>query len=389
MDFNLTEEQTLLRDTVARYLREANGFEARRAMIAREETFRPELWSALAEELGVLGVAVPEAQEGFDGGAVEAVVLMDEIGRALLPEPYLECAIVAPALLKGIRHDAVPGLLEGIAGGDVRPVLAWQEPGVRAKPCCAELSARRDGDGWRLDGKKILVSCARHATHFLVTARDEEGGGFLLFNLPADRSGIARSDYRTIDDRAASDLVLDGVQLPADACLARAGDALDAVELALDMATCAVCSEAVGIMRALVDATIDYVRQRKQFGVAISNFQVLQHRLVDMNMEVEQASAAVVLAAVNMDGSPAERRRAVSACKASTDRAARMVGEGAVQLHGAMGMTEELIVGHYFKRLTAITQSYGDRAFHARRYLAARADGAAADAAATPRAQAV
>ena len=248
------------------------------------------------------------------------------------------------------------------------------------RPTQTRLTARRTDTGWTLDGSKILVSAGAFATHFLVTAKPSDGSGLLLFLVPADTTGISRSDYRTIDDRAASDLVFTGVDLSAEACLAGPGEADEVVALALDEAAAAVSAEAVGIMRALVAGTVDYLKQRKQFGLPISNFQVLQHRLVDMNMEVEQAAAAVVLAAVKMEADPAERRRAVSACKAIVDRAARLVGEGAVQLHGAMGMTEELIVGHYFKRLTAITQSFGDRAYHSRRYMAARAEVGAEDA---------
>ncbi|WP_203294696.1 acyl-CoA dehydrogenase family protein [Maricaulis parjimensis] len=377
MDFNLTEVQSMLRDTMARYLRETCDFETRRALIAEERLFRPEVWTALAEEIGVLGAAIPEAQGGFDGGAVETMVVMEEVGRSLMPEPYLDCAVMAPAILKSVSHEAGAELLEGIAAGQARPVLAWQEAGVRAKPDATQLTARQSAPGWVLEGEKILVSAGAFATHFLVTAKTDNESGLLLFLVPAGIAGLERSDYRTIDDRPASDLVFGGVELPQSACLAGPGDAADAVGLALDEAAAAVSAEAVGIMRALVAGTVDYLKQRKQFGIPISNFQVLQHRLVDMNMEVEQASAAVVLAAVKMDAEPTERRRAVSACKATVDRAARIVGEGAVQLHGAMGMTEELIVGHYFKRLTAITQSFGDRAYHSRRYMAARAEAGA------------
>jgi alkylation response protein AidB-like acyl-CoA dehydrogenase len=228
--------------------------------------------------------------------------------------------------------------------------------------------AERDGDEWVLRGSKIVAMSAPLATHLLITARTAGGLSLFLVETESAATGIETHSYRTVDDRRAADLVFDGLRLPASALLGEEGDAWPSLARARDEGAAAICSEAVGCMRKVLADTVEYCKQRKQFGQPIGSFQVLQHRMVDMYMEVEQAVAAVYLAVLNLEAQPDARARAVSAAKATIGRAARFIGQQAVQLHGGMGMTEELAIGHYFKRLTALQFEFGSTDFHVARY---------------------
>ena len=228
--------------------------------------------------------------------------------------------------------------------------------------------AAREGDEWVLTGSKIVAMSAPLATHLLITARTQGGLSLFVAETDSAASGIEAHNYRTVDDRRASDLVFDGLRLPADALLGEEGQAWPSLDQARDEGAAAVCAEAVGGMRKVLADTVDYCKQRRQFGQPIGSFQVLQHRMVDMYMEVEQAVAATYLAVLNLDADPGTRARAVSAAKATIGRAARFVGQQAVQLHGGMGMTEELAIGHYFKRLTALQYEFGSTDHHVARY---------------------
>jgi alkylation response protein AidB-like acyl-CoA dehydrogenase len=366
MDFTLSHEQELLRDGLTRFLATRYDLEKSRSAAKTGPGWQPDIWRALADELGILGAALPEDAGGIGGGPVAMMVIAEALGHALVVEPYVDTAVVAAGLLRRAGGDAATALLERIVDGRAIVVLAAAEAQSGDRWQAAATTARRDGADWVLDGAKIMVCHAPLAAHLLVTART--GAGLSLFCVEAGTVGIEVHGFRTVDDRRAADLVFSGVRLPADALLGEEGDAWPSLDRARDEGAAAVCAEAVGSMRKVLSDTVEYCKQRQQFGQPIGSFQVLQHRMVDMHMELEQSVAAMYLAVLNIEAEPAIRARAVSAAKATIGRAARFIGQNAVQLHGGMGMTEELAIGHYFKRLTAVQYEFGSTDHHVARY---------------------
>jgi alkylation response protein AidB-like acyl-CoA dehydrogenase len=366
MDFNLSDEQQLLRDGLTRFLATRYDLEKSRSAAKTGAGWQPEIWRAFADELGILGAALPEGVGGIGGGPVEVMVIAEALGRALVIEPYVDTAVVAAGLLRRADGDVATALLENIVAGRAIVALAAAEAESGDRWQDVATTARRDGSEWVLDGAKIMAVGAPIATHLLVTARTTDG--ISLFCVDVGSAAIELHAYRTIDDRRAADLVLTGLRLPADALLGEEGQAWPSLDRARDEGAAAVCAEAVGGMRKVLSDTVEYCKQRQQFGQPIGSFQVLQHRMVDMHMELEQSVAAVYLAVLNLEAEPATRARAVSAAKATIGRAARFIGQNAVQLHGGMGMTEELAIGHYFKRLTAVQYEFGSTDHHVARY---------------------
>lgn len=360
MDFNLTGEQELLRDGLTKFLAARYDLAESRSAAKTGAGWQPGIWRAFADELGILGATFPESVGGIGGGPTELMVITEALGHALVIEPYVGTVVTSGGLLLRADTDRSRALLEEIAAGDAVVALADIDGD-------SETGAERDGDGWILRGTKAVVADAPLATHLLISAQTPQGISLFCteFDAAAPPAGLTVHAYRTIDDRRAADLTIDELRLPADALLGEAGPSL---ERARDEAAAAVCSEAVGGMRKVLADTVEYCRQRQQFGQPIGSFQVLQHRMVDMYMEVEQAVAAVYLAILNLAAEPDVRARAVSAAKATVGRAARFVGQNAVQLHGGMGMTEELAIGHYFKRLTAVQYEFGSTDQHLARY---------------------
>ncbi len=365
MDFKLTDEQELLRDGLTKFLASRYGLESSRRAIKLGAGWQPEIWRSFADELGILGAALPEEFGGIGGGPVEIMVIAEALGHALVVEPYVDTVVVAGGLLQRAGGELANGLLEKIAGGTAVLALAAAEAQSGDRWQDATTTARAEGDGWVLDGAKIVVLHARLATHLLVTANTPAGLSLFLVDLADSPAGLTAHHYRTVDDRWAADIELAGV--PAT-LLGTDGGAWDSLSRARDEGAAAVCAEAVGNMRKVVADTVEYCKQRQQFGAPIGSFQALQHRMVDMHMELEQSVAAVYLAVLNLDAEPQQRARAVSAAKATVGRAARFVGQNAVQLHGGMGMTEELAIGHYFKRLTAVQYEFGSTDHHRTRY---------------------
>jgi alkylation response protein AidB-like acyl-CoA dehydrogenase len=368
MDFNLSKEQELLRDGLARFLSTRYDLEKSRAAAKTGAGWQPDIWRGFADELGILGAALPENVGGIGGGPVEVMVIAEALGHALAVEPYVDTVVVAGGLLQRAGDSAATALLEKVVAGSAIVALAAAEPGSGEQWQDASTVADRDGDEWVLRGSKIVAMSAPLATHLLVTAQTTGGLSLFLVETDSAPTGIEMHSYRTVDDRRAADLVFDGLRLPADALLGQEGQAWPSLAQARDEGAAAICSEAVGCMRKVLADTVEYCKQRQQFGQAIGNFQVLQHRMVDMYMELEQAVAAVYLAVLNLEAEPDARARAVSAAKATIGRAARFIGQQAVQLHGGMGMTEELAIGHYFKRLTALQFEFGSTDFHVARY---------------------
>jgi alkylation response protein AidB-like acyl-CoA dehydrogenase len=374
MDFDLTKEQQLLSDAVQRFVGKEYSFAAREAILDSKEGWSREIWAKLAE-LGLLGLQVPEEHGGMGGAMVETMLTMNALGRGLLLEPYLPSAILATALIRELGSPAQKEeLLPVLAAGERIAVPAHGEPGARDDLARVATTAARAGDGYALNGRKTVIVHAPAADALLVSARTsgkaDDPRGISLFIVPRSASGLSLQSYRTLDGQRASDVSLRHVRIPAGGLLGPEGGAFEAISAAWDLGVAAICAEAAGALQALLDSTVEYAKTRKQFGVPIGKFQALQHRMVEMLLHVEQARSMSYLAAIRaIDGDPAERRRALSAAKVVIGQACRKVAQEAVQIHGGMGMTDELHVGHYFKRLTTIELSLGDTEHHLERFV--------------------
>ena len=379
MDFNFTEEQQLLADTVRRFVREHYSFEARREILKSQDGWSRELWQQLAG-LGLTALNVPEEHGGLGAGPVDTMLVMNALGEGLVLEPYLSAAVIAPALLNhSADAQAAADLLPAIASGERIVIVAHQEPKTRGELNHVATRAERSGDGYVLDGHKNVVMHGGTADEFLISARTSgktgDSDGISLFRVAPGTPGLKLKAYRTIDEQQAAEIELTKVKVPSAALVGSEGGAFAALEAAHDLGLSAICAEAVGIMKAVNAATLEYTKSRKQFGQPIAKFQVLQHRMADMFLNAEQATSMSYLAAIKcVEPDAGERRRALSAAKVTIGQAGRFVGQQAIQLHGGMGMTDELIVSHYFKRLTAIDLTFGDVDFHLQRFIAQSAE---------------
>jgi alkylation response protein AidB-like acyl-CoA dehydrogenase len=375
MNFEFSDEQRQLHETVDRYLAEQYPFEKFRSINASAAGWDKAAWAGLGE-LGVLALNVPAEQGGLGFGPLETLSVMGACGKSLLLEPFLSSAVIATAVLRACADDpAAVDLMARMAGGAAIAVLAHYEPDSRFESQWVTSRARKSAGTYTLDGHKSVVMNAGAADTLLVSARvsgePKDAQGISLFRVPRDAKGLKLDLYPTIDGQRAADVYLTDVEVPAAGRLGAEGGALPVIEAALDIGLAALCAEAVGVMQALVDATVSYVQTRQQFGVAIGRFQALQHRIADMLIHLEQARSMSYLAALLCASTDlSERRRALSAAKAVVGQSARFVGQQAVQLHGGMGMTDELIVSHWFKRLTAAELMFGDSDTHLQRYAA-------------------
>lgn len=376
MDFNFTEEQQLLADTVRRFVRENYAFEQRREILQSAEGWSRDIWRELAG-LGLTALNVPEAHGGLGAGPVDTMLVMNALGEGLLLEPFLGAAVLAPALIAGLAQDAIAApLFEGIASGEQIVIVAHQEAAARGELKLVSTRAARSGSGYVLSGKKSVIAHGNAADEFLITARTAgqpgDATGISVFRVDAHAPGLRVKPYRTLDGQRAADIEIDNVSAAATSLLGGEGTAFEAIEAAHHVAISALCAEAVGIMKAANAATLEYTKNRKQFGQPIGKFQVLQHRMADMFIQSEQAQSMSYLAAIRCtDPDVEERRRALAAAKVVIGQAGRYVAQQAVQLHGGMGMTDELIVSHYFKRLTAIDLTFGDTDFHTQKFIEA------------------
>lgn len=368
MNFSYSETQDMIRDTLARFLADTYDFDKRTRMIDADAGRDPGIWQALATELGMLGAAFSEAHGGLGGGALENLIIMEELGKAIAIEPYLQTVVIGGGALKAAGGAKADALIPEIIAGQMIVAFAYAEPQGRYDLANIRTTARRDGAGFVLNGHKSVVYAAPWATHLLVTARTGGSGrerdGLSLFLIEAGSAGIVRRDYPTVDGFRASELYFENVAVPGDALLGNEGGAIDLIEQIVDEATVGVCAEACGVTSKLHEGTLDYSRQRQQFGQPIGRFQVLQHRMVDMFMEVEQARSITLMATLKLDLPARERMVAVSQCKAKVSRAAKFVGQNAIQTHGGIGITQELAIGHYFKRATMIEGQFGSADHH-------------------------
>jgi alkylation response protein AidB-like acyl-CoA dehydrogenase len=373
MNFSFTEEQTLLRDSLAAYLADHYDFDKRRAATRSPVGWRPEVWKAFAEELGILGATFAEDLGGLGGGPTEAMVIMEELGKALVVEPYLDTVIIGGGFLARSHHPRAGELIGQIVAGEATFAFAAAEPQGRYNWADLTTTARKQGAGYVLSGHKAVVVGAPWATHLIVTARtggaQRDAGGVSAFLVEKGASGVVTRDYPTVDGQRASEVFFESVAVGAEALIGPEGEGLPLVETVVDDATAALCGEACGVLRRLHEGTVEYTKQRKQFGQPISQFQVLQHRMVDMFIQLEQSISMTYMATIRLsEADAAARVKAVSAAKVQIGRACRFVGQNAIQLHGGVGMTDEMAIGHYFKRATMIESQLGNTDHHLARY---------------------
>jgi pimeloyl-CoA dehydrogenase small subunit len=369
MDFALNDEQRLLRESIERLLTEHCDFEARKRYAQEPTGFSEELWRRYAE-LGLLALPFAESDGGIGASPVETMIVMEALGRALALEPYLATVVLGGGFLRlGASAATRAALVPKIASGEVKLAFAHAERQARYDLSDIETTARGDGTSFVLDGAKSLVLSGDAADKLVVSARlsggRRERDGIALFLVDAAADGVTRRGYPTVDGLRAAEVTLSRVRVASDAVIGEPGHAFALIERVVDGAIAALAAEAVGAMSAMHELTVDYLKTRKQFGVPIGNFQVLQHRAADMLIALEEARSLTLLATMMVDAPNAiERRRAVAAAKVQIGRSGRVVGQGAIQLHGGIGMTMEYKAGHYFKRVTVIDTVFGDADHH-------------------------
>ncbi len=375
MDFSLTEEQQLLKDSVDRFVRENYEFETRRKTAATSEGFTDDNWKQMAE-LGWLAVALPEEFGGIGGGATETMVIMEGFGRGLVLEPFFATVVLGANLIQQAGNDVQKeDLLPKLAEGNLKLCFAYAERQARFDLNDIETKAEKSGAGYTINGAKGVVFGAAAADKIIVAARTSgdtrDTNGITLFIVDSDATGVSRRDYVTNDALRASEIAFENVFVDASAVLGVADNGYSVIERVAEFAVAALCAEAVGCMDVLKEETNEYIKTREQFGQPIGKFQVLQHRMVDILINCEEARSMAYVATAMMDSDDAEERaRSVAAAKAQIGKSARFVGQNSIQMHGGMGMTDEMKVGHYFKRLTMIDLTFGDQDYHTKRFAA-------------------
>ncbi len=371
MDFEYSEEQRLLSETLRKFLATGYGFDARDKIIKNAAGYSEDVWAALAE-MGILGVPFAAELGGFGGTTVDMMVVMEALGEALVVEPYLATILGAQFVARGGTDAQQERILPGVIQGKTKMAFGHLPAGGRYDLRHVGATARAAGDGWVIDGEARMVLHGGAAELIVIAARTAGGGderGISLFLVERGAKGLGVAEYRTLDNLRVADLAFTGVHVGRDALVGAAGEGFALADAVVDYATALVCAEAVGAIKYAHDATLDYLKTRRQFGVPIGTFQALQHRMVDILISYEQAKSIACLACVKVDSAaPAERRRIVSAAKIRIADACRHVSQEAVQLHGGMGMTEELKISHTFRRLTSIAQAFGDADHHLERF---------------------
>ncbi len=374
MDFSFTDEQQMLQDSVQKFVRENYDFDTRREILAGEKGYSEDYWNLFAE-LGWLTVPFSEEDGGFGASAVDLMVMMEELGKGIVVEPFVATAVMAGGLVSGLGSaDQKADLIAKIMSGEVQLACAISEPESRYNLASVSTSATQQGDTFTLNGSKVAVLNGGCADSLLVVARTSgdqlDRDGISVFMVDASAEGVTRQSYRNIDGHTAANIRFDNVQVASDQMLGDAGQALSVLEKVIDIATVAVAAEALGALDSLLQKTVEYSKTRKQFGVPIGTFQALQHRMADMFIECQLARSIVLMAAMKLDSraSDTEKAKAVAAAKSRLGKAIMKVSQEAVQLHGGIGITEELDVAHFFKRVTAIETLFGNTDFHTRRF---------------------
>jgi pimeloyl-CoA dehydrogenase small subunit len=372
MDFDLSEEQRLLKDSVDGLLTDAYDFEQRKKYMKEKGGWSKAIWGKLAEQ-GLLGLPFSEADGGFGAGAVESMIVMEALGKAMVLEPYLATVVIAGGFLRhGASEAQKAAHIPSIIDGSKTFAFAQLEKNSRYDLNDVATTAKKKGDGWIIDGEKFVVINGENADTLIVTARttgsQRERSGVGVFLVPGNAKGVVRKGYPTQDGLHAADISFTGVEVDGSAAIGDPGNALPLIERVVDEARTAICAEAVGAMDESLKTTVEYLKTRKQFGVPIGSFQTLQHRAADMFVAVEQARSMSMFATMATDFDDARQRAtAVAAAKVQIGKSMKFVGQQAIQLHGGIGMTMEAKIGHYFKRLTMIENTFGDTEYHLRR----------------------
>ena len=372
MDFNFNEEQTLIQSQVAQFIQRDYEWEKRQVLVASDLGFSSENWKIFAE-LGWLGISLSEKSGGFGGSALESMIIMEEFGKGLVVEPFLETVILCAGLIDSCGNEEQKAdLLGPVISGEMHLALGFTEPQSRFNLADVTTEAKKKNGDYLVSGFKSVVMNGPNADKLIISARtsgkqiDKEG--ISLFIIDSNLDGVSLRNYPTVDGRRASEVTLENVIIPSSSLLSEEGKGFQHLEGAIDRATLAICAEAVGAMEVLYKTTVEYTKTREQFGQAIGKFQVLQHRMVDMFMEYEQSKSLLYMATIkNVEGSK-DAKKAISGLKYQVGKAAKFIGQQSVQLHGGMGVTEELNVGHFFKRLTTIITIFGNTDYHLKRY---------------------
>ncbi|MEG2881037.1 MAG: acyl-CoA dehydrogenase family protein [Comamonas sp.] len=372
MNFEHTEDRRMLADTLNRFVSEQYGFETRNAIAYGDVGMAPALWSQFAE-LGAIGALFTEADGGFGGAGFDIAVVFEALGRGLVVEPFLGALMVGRALA-AVGTPAQKALIANLVDGSTVAALAHDEPASHYELNRVATRAERSAGGWTLSGAKAVVLQGDHANLLLVSARTSGAvdgeDGISLFLVPAEAAGLTRRGMGRMDGGRVAEITLDKVQVGADALLGQEGQGLATLEIAVGAGVLALCAEAVGAMEVAKRDTLEYLQTRKQFGVAIGSFQALQHRMADLLLEIEQSRSAVINAAAALDGDRLTRERALSAAKVTIGRIGALVAEESIQMHGGIGMTWELPLSHYAKRLVMIDHELGDEDHHLARFMA-------------------
>ena len=372
MDFSFNEEQTLIQRQVAQFIQRDYEWEKRQALAKSELGFSSENWKVFAD-LGWLGISLSEESGGFGGSALETMIIMEEFGKGLVVEPFLETIVLCAGLIDSCGNkDQKSEILKKVISGEMHLALGFVEPQSRFNLADVTTEAKKKGDGFVLNGFKSVVMNGPSADNIIISARisgkQSEEEGISLFVIDPKLEGVSLRNYPTVDGRRASEITLENVDVSSSCLLAEEGKGFKELEKAIDSATLAICAEAIGAMEVLYKTTVEYTKIRKQFGQAIGKFQVLQHRMVDMFMEYEQSKSLLYMATIKQAEKAEDSKKAISGLKYQVGKAAKFIGQQAVQLHGGMGVTDELNVGHFFKRLTTIITIFGNTDYHLKRY---------------------
>ena len=372
MDFTFNEEQTLIQDQVDQFIQKEYDWETRQSLSNSELGFGDNNWQKFAE-LGWLGISTSEDNGGFGGSAIESMLIMEAFGKGLVVEPFLETIIMSGGLIDEHGSDQQKSsILEPAIAGQLHLALAYAEPQSRFNLSDVVTEAKSDGDNFILNGYKSVVMNGPSANKIIISARTSgtqlEENGITLFIFDGDSQGLNKTNYKTVDGRRASDLTIENVSVSKDDIVGQIDEGFDILDSSIDRAILAISAEAVGAMEVLYKTTVEYTKTREQFGTSIGKFQVLQHRMVDMFMEYEQCKSLLYMATMKHEEGSADAKKAISGLKYQVGKAGRFIGQQAVQLHGGMGVTDELNVGHYFKRLTTVGTIFGNSDYHLKKY---------------------
>ena len=372
MDFTFNEEQSLIQDQVDQFVQKEYDWETRQSLSNSELGFGEDNWKKFAE-LGWLGISVSEDSGGFGGSAIESMLIMEAFGKGLVVEPFLETVIMAGGLIDDHGSDQQKSsFLEPAIAGEMHLALAYAEPQSRFNLSDVVTEAKSDGTNFIINGYKSVVMNGPSADQIIVSARTSgtqlDENGISLFIIDANASGLDKTNYKTVDGRRASDLTFENVSVSKENLIGDQDKGFEILDSAIDKAILAISAEAVGAMEVLYKTTVEYTKTREQFGTAIGKFQVLQHRMVDMFMEYEQCKSLLYMATMKHEEKAEDAKKAISGLKYQVGKAGKFIGQQAVQLHGGMGVTDELNVGHYFKRLTTVGTIFGNTDYHLKKY---------------------